>query len=125
MVVRVGAPSDLLPVSKITRTGGRLMTVVSTATACSKSPTIAPSRYGFCVGYLETPWHIVLLLVIALLLFGGKKLPEIGRSLGSAMREFKDAIAGNEPVDSRPELSSAEPTVAQTTGALPAQRETV
>ena len=48
-------------------------------------------------GYFQTPWHIVLLLGIALLLFGGKKLPEIGRSLGSGMREFKDAITGHTP----------------------------
>ncbi len=47
-------------------------------------------------GYFQTPWHIVLLLGIALLLFGGKRLPEIGRSLGSGMREFKDAITGHE-----------------------------
>ena len=46
-------------------------------------------------GYLTSPWHIVLLLGIALLLFGGKRLPEIGRSLGSGMREFKDAITGH------------------------------
>jgi len=46
-------------------------------------------------GYFQTPWHIVLLLGIALLLFGGKRLPEIGRSLGSGMREFKDAITGH------------------------------
>jgi sec-independent protein translocase protein TatA len=40
------------------------------------------------------PSEIVLLLLVALLLFGGKRLPEIGRSLGSGMREFKDSIAG-------------------------------
>jgi len=39
-----------------------------------------------------SPMHIVLLLLIALLLFGAKRLPEIGRSLGSGMREFKDSV---------------------------------
>jgi sec-independent protein translocase protein TatA len=39
-----------------------------------------------------SPTHIVLLLLIALLLFGAKRLPEIGRSLGSGMREFKDSV---------------------------------
>ena len=43
---------------------------------------------------LTSPTHIVLLLLIALLLFGAKRLPEIGRSLGSGMREFKDSITG-------------------------------
>jgi sec-independent protein translocase protein TatA len=39
-----------------------------------------------------SPTHIVLLLLIALLLFGARRLPEIGRSLGSGMREFKDSV---------------------------------
>ncbi len=46
---------------------------------------------------LTQPWHIVLILLIALLLFGGKRLPEIGRSLGTGMREFKDSITGHDP----------------------------
>jgi sec-independent protein translocase protein TatA len=44
-----------------------------------------------------SPTHIILLLLIALLLFGAKRLPEIGRSLGTGMREFKDAVTGNTP----------------------------
>lgn len=48
------------------------------------------------------PLEIVFLLLLALLLFGAKRLPEIGRSLGTGMREFKDSISGN----SRPELPS-------------------
>jgi len=40
------------------------------------------------------PLEIVGLLLLALLLFGAKRLPEIGRSLGSGMREFKDSIGG-------------------------------
>jgi sec-independent protein translocase protein TatA len=39
-----------------------------------------------------SPTHLVLLLLIALCLFGAKRLPEIGRSLGSGMREFKDSV---------------------------------
>jgi sec-independent protein translocase protein TatA len=71
------------------------------------------------VGYFQTPWHIVLLLVIALLLFGGKRLPEIGRSLGSGMREFKDAITGDSDSE-QSELPPAEPTAAS--GMLPEHR---
>ena len=41
------------------------------------------------------PLEIVGLLILALLLFGAKRLPEIGRSLGSGMREFKDSVSGN------------------------------
>ena len=41
------------------------------------------------------PTEIILLLLVALLLFGAKRLPEIGRSLGTGMREFKDSVTGN------------------------------
>ena len=41
---------------------------------------------------LTNPMHLGILLVIVLLLFGAKRVPEIGRSLGSGMREFKDSV---------------------------------
>ena len=84
------------------------------------------------MGYFQTPWHIILLLVIALLLFGGKRLPEMGKALGHGMREFKDAVTGNSPPepDAQPELPPAEPMATQSTAppptaAPPAERETV
>ena len=40
-------------------------------------------------------WEILLLLLVLLLVFGPKRLPEMGRSLGRGMREFKDSITGN------------------------------
>ena len=40
------------------------------------------------------PWEVFLLLLLALLLFGAKRLPEIGRSMGKGFREFKDSVAG-------------------------------
>lgn len=43
---------------------------------------------------LDNPIHIVFLLVILLLVFGAKRLPELGRSLGSSMRGFKETING-------------------------------
>jgi sec-independent protein translocase protein TatA len=45
------------------------------------------------------PWEIVLLLLLALLLFGAKRLPEIGRSMGKGMREFKDSLNGKDDDD--------------------------
>ena len=85
------------------------------------------------MGYFQTPWHIVLLLLIALLLFGGRRLPEIGKSLGHGMREFKDAVTGSTPTPSeeaqQPELPPADTTVqataAEPTTATPPERETV
>lgn len=37
------------------------------------------------------PWQIALIIVVVLLLFGGKKIPELMRGLGRGMKEFKDA----------------------------------
>ena len=54
-----------------------------------------------------SPTHIILLLLIALLLFGAKRLPEIGRSLGRGMREFKDSVTGKDK--DRDELDAGEP----------------
>jgi sec-independent protein translocase protein TatA len=48
------------------------------------------------MGNIGAP-EIILLLLVALLLFGAKRLPEIGRSLGSGMREFKDSVTGATP----------------------------
>ncbi len=48
---------------------------------------------------LTSPTHIALLLVVLLLVFGAKRLPELGRSLGHGMREFKDSIGGMSPVE--------------------------
>ena len=45
--------------------------------------------------------EIVLILVALLLLFGGKKIPELMRGLGKGMREFKDAKDGNEPKEEK------------------------
>ena len=43
---------------------------------------------------LDNPLHIAFLVVILLLVFGARRLPEIGRSLGSGMREFKQSVTG-------------------------------
>jgi sec-independent protein translocase protein TatA len=53
---------------------------------------------------LDNPIHIAFLVVILLLVFGARRLPEIGRSLGSGMREFKDSISG----DTKPTLSATD-----------------
>lgn len=42
------------------------------------------------------PWQVVLILLIVLLLFGGKKLPELMKGMGKGMKEFKDATNGND-----------------------------
>jgi sec-independent protein translocase protein TatA len=49
------------------------------------------------VGFPE----LLILLVVVLLVFGPNRLPEMGRSLGRGMREFRDAISGNARPDTR------------------------
>ena len=60
------------------------------------------------------PLEIIVVLVIVLLIFGPKRLPGLGRSLGAGMRNFKDSISGkdkgedeDEGDDDRPELTKA------------------
>jgi sec-independent protein translocase protein TatA len=53
--------------------------------------------------------EIILLLLLALLLFGAKRLPEIGRSLGTGMKEFKDSVTGKSRDETAAELPPAEP----------------
>jgi sec-independent protein translocase protein TatA len=45
---------------------------------------------------------LVVILIVALLVFGPKRLPEIGRSLGKGMREFKDSITGKDETSELP-----------------------
>jgi sec-independent protein translocase protein TatA len=73
---------------------------------------------------LTQPWHIILILLLALLLFGAKRLPEIGRSLGSGMREFKDSITGKDDDEQRPELTAASEEQAPAPAPAP-RRDTV
>ena len=48
--------------------------------------------------------EIMLIMVVVLLLFGAKRLPEIGRSMGRGMREFKDSVSGKDVDDEPAEL---------------------
>ncbi len=54
-------------------------------------------------------WHIFLVLIIVFLLFGGKKLPELARGIGEAMREFKKASRDIQDEPPRPTPPPAPP----------------
>jgi sec-independent protein translocase protein TatA len=47
--------------------------------------------------------EIIVILVIVLLLFGGKKIPELMKGLGTGIKEFKDASKGDQPADAKKE----------------------
>ena len=61
--------------------------------------------------------ELLIVLVIALIVLGPKKLPEVGKSLGKGMREFKDSIAGigdDDDHDDHAELPPARPAASST-----------
>ena len=47
---------------------------------------------------LENPLHIAIVLIVVLMVFGAKRLPEMGKSLGSGLRGFKDSLSGEDQV---------------------------
>ena len=61
------------------------------------------------IGDIFQPTHLLFVLVIALLVLGPKRLPEVGRSLGKGLRDFRSAMSGDEPerVESGPVHASA------------------
>jgi sec-independent protein translocase protein TatA len=46
------------------------------------------------MGDLFQPWHLIILAIIVIVLFGGKKLPELGKGLGEGLRGFKEGMKG-------------------------------
>jgi sec-independent protein translocase protein TatA len=66
------------------------------------------------------PVEIIVLLVIVLVIFGPKRLPELGKGLGKGMREFKDSITGKDD-DERKELAAS--NTVQTSGQATAPPE--
>lgn len=71
---------------------------------------------------LDNPLHIAFLVVILLLVFGAKRLPEIGRSLGSGMREFKDSVTGSSSSQQHSTLPPAQQQPPQPAQTAPPQQ---
>ena len=72
------------------------------------------------------PLELLLLGLLAVIIFGPQKLPEIGRSIGRSMREFKDSVSGEkkEKAETRSELPPPAPaTTSEDTTSAPAQPE--
>jgi len=62
---------------------------------------------------LDNPIHIVFLLMLLLLVFGARRLPELGRSLGTGMRGFKESLTGEDTRAALPSAPEAGQRVAQ------------
>ena len=58
------------------------------------------------MGDLLQPWHLIVLGIVAFLLFGAKRLPELGKGLGEGLRGFKEGIKG-EPAPPAPSVQQS------------------
>ena len=86
------------------------------------------ARLGAVTGW-ASPWHIAIFALVVLLVFGAKRLPEIGRSLGTGMKEFKHSITAHHEQLDRQEITSAAtevPTTAKGTSTRdPRERDAI
>ena len=57
-------------------------------------------------GGLFQPWHLIVILVIVLIIFGPGKLPDLGQSLGRGIREFKASVKGDDDDVKKPDAST-------------------
>jgi len=75
-------------------------------------------------GWIGLP-ELLILLVVVLIFFGPKRLPEMGRSLGRGLREFKESVTGNDHDDDPAALPSASETTASPAPAPARENETI
>lgn len=73
---------------------------------------------------LDNPTHWIFILVLLLLIFGARRLPEIGRSLGTGLREFKQSVTGESSQPALPastEQAESQPQAASQASSQPAE----
>ncbi len=68
--------------------------------------------FGVVVGDILQPTHLLFVLVVALLVLGPKRLPEVGKALGRGLRDFRSAMSGEERPESIPPTSDPTPVSA-------------
>ena len=66
-------------------------------------------------------WHIILALIIVFLLFGGRKLPELARGIGEAIKEFKKSQREIIPDDAHRTVAATPPVTGATAASAPTQ----
>lgn len=60
------------------------------------------------MGDLLQPWHLIVLAIVAFLLFGAKRLPELGKGLGEGLKGFREGIKGiSDPAPPAPPTQQA------------------
>jgi sec-independent protein translocase protein TatA len=75
----------------------------------------AAARENFVMGDLFQPTHLIILAIVVLVLFGGRKLPELGKGLGEGLRGFKEGMKGvtdemNKPTEDSTHAVTPKPT---------------
>ena len=68
-------------------------------------------------------WEILILLLVVLLVFGPKRLPEMGRSMGKGMREFKDSLTGKDDDDEEDRIQLPAPASEEPAATVTPPRE--
>ena len=86
-------------------------------------PGVAATRYPRGMPFGVSWWELLILLLFILLIFGPKRLPEMGRQLGKGMREFKDSVTGK--VQDEPEELPAASGEDEVAAPAPRERDTV
>ena len=76
------------------------------------------------MGLFDSPWHVLILLVVVLVLFGARRLPGSARSLGQALRIFKAETRGLREEDQQPNPAPAPPQQLAAPAAAPAPAST-
>jgi sec-independent protein translocase protein TatA len=71
---------------------------------------------------LDNPIHLAFILMLLLLVFGAKRLPEMGRSLGAGLRGFKESISSEDPQPTIPRHAPASPIEPDLRPVEPAER---
>lgn len=73
------------------------------------------------MGDFLQPWHLIVLAVIAFLLFGAKRLPELGKGLGEGLKGFREGIKGvTDPAPSNPPAQTTQQSSAAPANPTPA-----
>lgn len=62
---------------------------------------------GILIGVIG-PWQVAIIAILILLLFGGKKIPELMKGLGKGIKEFKDGIADDEETKEKDDIDRKE-----------------
>jgi sec-independent protein translocase protein TatA len=60
------------------------------------------------IGNILSPTHLLLVLAVALIVLGPKRLPEAGRGLGSAIRGFKESLSTDQPSETNPAIETSD-----------------